>query len=175
MPGATRLFVSGNRSQVGKSSVCLGILGSLLKSGYSASDIAYIKPTTQCTKPTLVAAFCERNGIRNRPIGPVVYYSGFTREFLNGETAGCDVLLQRVRDAVDEVAAGVKVCVVDGVGYPSVGSIVGLDNATVARAIGAAVVLVAKAGVGDAIDSFNLDATWFLAHGAPVVGAIYNR
>ena len=83
--------------------------------------------------------------------------------------------MQRVRDAVDEVAAGVKVCVVDGVGYPSVGSIVGLDNATVARAIGAAVVLVAKAGVGDAIDSFNLDATWFLAHGVPVVGAIYNR
>ena len=173
---AVRLFVSGNRSQVGKSSVCLGILGSLLRSGFSPAEVSYIKPATQCTKATLVAEFCQRNGIRSQHIGPIVYYSGFTRKFLNGDTESSAEMLEKVRVAVDAIASGdVKICVVDGVGYPAVGSICGVDNAALARAAGAAVVLVAKAGVGDAIDSFNLDASWFLARGIPVLGAIYNR
>eukprot|EP00750_Incisomonas_marina_P026965 INCI6055.1.p1 GENE.INCI6055.1~~INCI6055.1.p1 ORF type:complete len:361 (-),score=68.69 INCI6055.1:821-1903(-) len=175
MPATIRLFVSGNRSQVGKSSVCLGILGSLLQSGYAPHEVSYIKPATQCTKKTLVAEFCERNGVKSRHIGPIVYYSGFTRKFLEGETESSAEMLDKVRVAVDDIAKGVKVCIIDGVGYPAVGSICGVDNAALARAAGAAVVLVAKAGVGDGIDSFNLDANWFLSRGVPVLGAIYNR
>jgi hypothetical protein len=30
-------------------------------------------------------------------------------------------------------------------------------------------------GVGDAVDSFNLNATFFTAHGVPVLGAIFNK
>jgi len=81
-----RLFVSGSRSQVGKSSVCVGILHSLLSLGYAPSEISYIKPATQCEEPQPVQTFCERVGIDNRPIGPIVYYKGFTRSFLAGET-----------------------------------------------------------------------------------------
>jgi hypothetical protein len=123
----------------------------------------------------LVAEFCERNGIHSQHIGPIVYYSGFTRKFLDGETESTEVLLEKVKAAVDKIAEGVRVCVIDGVGYPAVGSICGIDNGVIARSIGAAVILVAKAGVGDAIDSFNLDANWFISHGVPVLGAIYNR
>lgn len=172
---ATRLYVSGNRSQVGKSSVCLGLIGSLLKSGFSASEVSYIKPATQCTKKTLVAAFCEQNGIKCQYIGPIVYYSGFTRKFLDGETDSSAEMIEQVRKAVDDVAQGVKVCIIDGVGYPAVGSICGVDNASLAQALGASVILVGKVGVGDAIDSFNLDSNWFLSRGVPVLGAIYNR
>jgi hypothetical protein len=48
---------------------------------------------------------------------------------------------------------GRKVVVVDGVGFPAVGSIVGMSNAVLARA---PVVLVCPRGVGNAVDSFNL-------------------
>ena len=172
---AVRLFVSGNRSQVGKSSVCLGIIGSLLRNGYTAADISYIKPATQCQKKTLVAQFCEANNIRHQYIGPVVYEKGFTRRFLKGETDSSAALIRKVQAAVDEISQGVKVCIIDGVGYPAVGSICGLDNGVMARELRAAVVLVGKAGVGDAIDSFNLNALWFRSKGVPVIGAIYNR
>lgn len=61
--------------KVGKSSTCLGLLGTLLRQpGLSSSDLAYIKPATQCEKPQLVTDWCEANGIACRGIGPVVFY-----------------------------------------------------------------------------------------------------
>ena len=35
--------------------------------------------------------------------------------------------------------------------------------------------LVGKRGVGDAVDSFNLNAAFFRLHEVPVVGVLYNR
>ena len=54
---AIRIFIAGDRSQVGKSSVCLGLIGSLLKMGYPPSSLAYIKPATQCESAQLVAQY----------------------------------------------------------------------------------------------------------------------
>lgn len=184
---ALRIFVGGDRSQVGKSSVCLGLLGTLLEMGYPPSSVAYIKPMTQCEATQLVTIYCERRGIKNMAVGPVVYYKGFTRSFLAGETETTVELLARAARAVDDMAQGRRVVVVDGVGYPAVGSICGTDNAAVAAACGRLVdatgaarlpipvLLVGKSGVGDAIDSFNLNATYFESRRVPVVGAVFNR
>jgi hypothetical protein len=60
-------------------------------------------------------------------------------------------------------------------GYPAVGSICSISNAHVASALGVPVILIGKSGVGDAVDSFNLNATYFRAHGVPVLGAIFNK
>jgi hypothetical protein len=65
--------------------------------------------------------------------------------------------------------------VVDGVGYPAVGSICGVSNASVAARLGAPVLLVGKKGVGDAVDSFNMNSTYMRAGGASVMGALFNR
>ena len=54
--------------------------------------------------------------------------------------------------AVDEIAKGKRFVVIDGVGYPAIGS-----------------------DVGDAVDSFNLNAAFFRLHQLPVVGVLYNR
>ncbi|KAI9913394.1 hypothetical protein PsorP6_005462 [Peronosclerospora sorghi] len=64
---------------VGKSTVCLGLIGTLLCTGYTASDVAYIKPATQCEKPQLVTKFCRQEGITCVEAGPIVFYRGFTR------------------------------------------------------------------------------------------------
>lgn len=172
---AIRIFVSGDRSQVGKSTVCVGIVGSLLSLGYAPSEIAYIKPATQCEKPQLIAKFCRHHGITCCDIGPILFYSGFTREFLKGTTDSTDELLEKAKLKVDEVARGKKVVVIDGVGYPAVGSICGVSNADVAAAVRAPVVLVGRKGVGDAVDSFNLNACFFESRGVKVLGAIFNR
>ena len=49
--------------QVGKTTVCLGLLGAILKQpGIAPSDVAYIKPATQCESEQLIARFCRANG-----------------------------------------------------------------------------------------------------------------
>jgi hypothetical protein len=188
---ALRIFVAGDRSSVGKSSVCLGILGSLLASKeykYAASDLAYIKPATQSESTQLIEVYCQEQGIACVPIGPLVYYRGFTRAFLAGETAPTPQLLADCGRAVDQVARGKKVVLVDGVGFPAVGSICGTDNASVSRACGypvddssvnerkpMGVVLVGGSGVGGAVDAFNLNAAYFELKHVPVLGAIFNK
>lgn len=172
-----------------------GLLGALLKTEkYAPSDLAYIKPATQCEAIQLVEEFCKHRGITSCvPIGPIVYYKGFTRSFLKGETGeNSEDLLQKASEAVDTLAAGKKVVIIDGVGYPSVGSITGTDNASVAKACGrlfsvpgsttatpervpVPVLLIGKSGVGDAIDSFNINATYFSHRNVPVLGAIFNK
>ncbi|KAG6617234.1 P-loop containing nucleoside triphosphate hydrolase [Phytophthora cinnamomi] len=170
-----RLFVSGDRAQVGKSTTCLGLVGALLRAGYAAEDVAYIKPATQCEKPQLVTKFCRQRGVACCEVGPILFYKGFTREFLKGETDAAPQLLEKARQKVDELGRGKKVVVVDGVGYPAVGSICGVSNAHVAKTLGTPVVLVGKKGVGDAVDSFNLNAAFFESHGVKVLGGIFNR
>lgn len=181
-----RIFIAGDRSSVGKSSVCLGILGNLIQSGYSPSSVAYIKPATQSESTQLVQLYCEKYGIECVPVGPLVYYRGFTRAFLAGETDSTEQLLEAVGRAVDRVARGKRVVLVDGVGFPAVGSICGTDNASVLKACSyptrmdgqrqtMGVVLVGGSGVGGAVDAFNLNATYFSQAHVPVMGAIFNK
>lgn len=89
-----------------------------------------------------------------------MFYKGFTREFLEGNTDTSQELLASVVRSVEEIETNKKLVLIDGVGYPAVGSICGVSNADVAKALGASVVLVGKSGVGDAVDSFNLNARY---------------
>jgi len=106
----------------------------------------------------------------------VVYFRGFTRQLLDdpsGPSSGA--LVERCSEAVSRISTGKQVVVIDGVGYPSVGSVVGCSSADIAVACAAPVLLVGKPGVGDAVDSFNLCARYFEAQRVPVLGAIFNR
>lgn len=188
-----RLLVAGDKSHAGKSTVAMGLLASLLEAGYAPSELAYIKPATQCVSSTLTARFCEEAGIAYRHIGPLVFYRGYTREVLDqrinsaadgkAADAGSEAegkessaeLVRRCANAVDAISKGKRLTVIDGVGYPSVGSIVGCSSADLAIACRAPVLLVGKGGVGDAVDSFNLNARFFEAQRIPVLGAIFNR
>lgn len=76
----------------------------------------------------------------------------------------------------------IKLVLIDGVGYPAVGSICGVSNADLAQALSTTnnntpvpILLVGRPGVGDAVDSFNLNATFFRARGLRVLGAVFNR
>lgn len=168
-------FIAGDKSQVGKSSVCLGLLASLVRAGVNPSSLAYIKPVTQCEGEQLVTKYCSRLGIACRGIGPVVFYQGFTRAFLQNETESSAVLLDRAVRAVHDISRGKRFVLVDGVGYPSVGSIVSLSNAHVSKALNIPVLLVGKAGVGDAVDSYNLNASYFESFGVKVLGGVFNK
>lgn len=84
---------------------------------YRADEICYIKPATQGIQDTLTARYCLAKNIACRHVGPLIFYRGFTQAFLDGATKTTDQLLADVRAAVDEVSAGKRVVLVDGVGY----------------------------------------------------------
>lgn len=170
-----RLYVSGDRSSVGKSSTCLAILAGLVASGVRPCKLAYIKPATQCEAEQPVAKYCRDVGIQSRSIGPVVFYQGFTRAFLAGETPPASVLLESIVKSVEEIEIGKSIVLVDGVGYPSVGSICNVSNGHIASALGAPAVLVGKSGVGDAVDSYNINAVYLESFGVKVLGGIFNK
>ena len=101
---------------------------------------------------------------------------GFTRAFLSEETASSTDLLQHVKAAVHENAGPARrLQLVDGVGYPAVGSICGVSNADVAKTLDIPVLMLGKAGVGDAVDSYNLDTNFFRTSGVSILGGIFNR
>mmetsp|Transcript_77683 Transcript_77683/g.217757 ORF Transcript_77683/g.217757 Transcript_77683/m.217757 type:complete len:375 (+) Transcript_77683:72-1196(+) len=171
-----RIFVAGAVTHVGKTTVCLGILAALRAAGLKSSELAYVKPATQCEAPDLLKKWCDAEGIEyvSGEEAPLVFYSGFTRSFLSGEQGTSESWLKRISEKVNEMARGRRVLIVDGVGFPAVGSIVGVDNADVAKAARAPVLLVCKSGVGGAIDSFNLNCCYFASKGVPVLGAVFN-
>ena len=114
-------------------------------------------------------------GISNRSIGPVVFYKGFTRAYLAGETESSYELLNNIQKAVNSISINKRLTIIDGVGYPSVGSICSISNANVAKCLHSPVILVGQAGVGNAVDSHNLNSTYFESHGVRVLGAIFNK
>ena len=99
-----------------------------------------------------------------------------------GETPDTDTLLTMCGRAVDRVARNRRLVLIDGVGFPAVGSICGTDNAQVCIACSSndrsspmGVVLVGGVGVGGAVDAYNLNATYFRAAKVPILGAIFNK
>lgn len=178
VPCQTRgVFVAGWGSGAGKSTVCALLLHLLLKRGFAPQELSYIKPVTQCEAETDVVRYCAQRGIAHRGVGPVVFRSGFTKEVLAAQDylSRRDALLCEVIESVREISFGRKWVIVDGVGYPGVGSCCGVSNGAVAAALRLPVLLVCPGGVGDCIDTFETMAATFERHGARVAAAVCNR
>jgi len=163
---------------VGKSTVCLSLLCALIHSGeFLPSDLAYIKPATQCESATLVLKFCQRHGIVFRGIGPIVYYSGFTYQAIEAESKDfqVDSLRAQIKASIETVSVGKKFVLVDGVGYPSVGSVAGISSAEIAGWLEIPVLHVGRPGVGNSIDAFNLYKAFYDKMNCQVVAVVFNK
>jgi BioD-like phosphotransacetylase family protein len=112
---ANVIFVAGSVRNCGKTSFSLSLLSYYLHDmKYEPSDIAYIKPCTQCTTPTNVWKFCEHFGIEYVGIGPVVFYPGFTTECIEGKHDASE-LISKITDLVTKLRENRKIVIVDGV------------------------------------------------------------
>jgi len=98
-------------------------------------------------------------------------------KYVAGNEGTSQDLLEKIFQAVEDLKGreGRRIVIVDGVGYPAVGSICGISNASVAKYLNSPVLLVGKSGVGDAVDSFNLNSTFFAYHSVPVLGGVFNK
>lgn len=177
------IFVSGDSAGAGKTTACLALLQLLVRpssiggGGFDPSHLGYIKPCTQCTDATIIWKYCKSKGIDCIGVGPVSYYKGFTYKVIDEESADVDpeALMQSIVQSVQRISHGKLVVLVDGVGYPSVGSCAGISNAQIAKELNASVVHIGKSGVGNAIDSLNLNLCYFDQFDVKVIGCIINR
>ena len=169
------LYVMGAGSGAGKSTVCMGILAQLLASGYAPNKLAYIKPVTQCIAKQTVALFCEHAKIPCLDIGNLVFRKGFSRDFIDGLTKRSDELTADLLASIHRIGKDKDVVIIDGVGDPSVGSVVGVSNVDVALSLPCSVIFVGKPGIGAAIDNTVLCVSFMQNKGLTNIGIIYNK
>jgi dethiobiotin synthetase len=165
----------GANSGVGKSTVCLGILAQLLAYGYLPEQLAYIKPITQCVKKQAVAEFCAKNDISFIDIGSLVFKKGFTRDFIDGRTQSSTELLATILQTITTIGADKAVVLIDGIGSPSVGSVVGVSNIDIAALLPCRLIFVGKSGIGAAIDDTVLNVSFIQSKHKQNIGLIYNN
>ena len=169
------IYIMGSESGAGKSTVCLGILAQLLASGFTPSQLAYIKPVTQCIAKQTVALFCEQTKIPYLDIGNLVFRKGFSREFIDGLTKQSEELMADVLASILSIGKDKEVVIIDGVGDPSVGSVVGVSNVDVALLLPCRVLFVGKPGIGAALDNTVLCVSFMQNKGLANIGVIYNK
>lgn len=165
----------GSESGAGKSTVCLGILAQLLTSGYAPNKLAYIKPVTQCLAKQTVAQFCEQAKIPCMDIGNLVFRKGFSRDFIDGLTNRSDALMADVLASIHGIGKDKNVVIIDGVGDPATGSVVGVSNVDVALSLHCNVIFVGKPGIGNALDNTVLCVSFMQNKGLTTIGIIYNK
>ena len=137
--------------------------------------MAYIKPVTQCIAKQPVALFCEQEHIAYRDIGSLVFNKGFSKDFIDGLTPGSDELLADVLASILSIGKDKDVVIIDGVGDPSVGSVVGVSNVDVALSLACSIVFVGKPGIGAAIDNTVLCVSFMQYKGLTNIGIVYNK
>lgn len=172
---AKYIYVMGSESGAGKSTVCLGILALLLKSGIASNRLAYIKPVTQCIVKQDVVLFCEKTKISCLDVGNLVFRKGFSKDFIDGLTKPSHELLADVLTSIHILDNDKEVVIIDGVGDPSVGSVAGVSNVDVALSLPCKVIFVGKPGIGAAIDNAVLCISFMQTKGLTNIGIIYNK
>lgn len=165
----------GSASGVGKSTVCQGILAQLLADGYVPDQLAYFKPVTQCTDKQAVTQFCERNDIPHQEISTLIFKKGFSKAFIDGLSKTTETLLADLVTTITRVGKEKALVIIDGIGDPSTGSVVGVSNADIALALDATVIFVGIPGIGAAIDNTVLCLSYLQTKGINDIGLIYNK
>lgn len=174
-----KLFVAATRQNDGKSTVSLGLLQILKK---SFSRLGFMKPVGQ--------HYVEREGCRIdedvalirdvcqmkeslTDMNPVVVGKGFTEEYiLKGEK---EIYIKRIQAAFERISREKDLMLIEGTGHAGVGAVFDLSNASVAKLLGAKVILISTGGIGRPIDEIMINKALFDQERTEIIGAIINK
>ena len=100
---------------------------------------------------------------------------GFSKDFIDGLTKNSAKLLEDILAAISKISEGKDVVIVDGIGNPATGSVIGVSNVDIALALATPVLFVGKAGIGSAIDDTILAVSFMQQQGVQNIALIYNK
>jgi hypothetical protein len=174
-------FVAATGQNVGKTTVCLGLVSGLKK---RFGSVGYIKPVGQEFVEIEKGLYVDKDVVLFKrhfqlaesydTMSPVLFPKGFTRDYLDGRVDHA-LLLETLSTSFTTVASRHKISVIEGTGHTGVGSIVDLNNAQVASLLGAPLILIAPGGLGSSFDELSLNYAQCEKYGVRVVGVILNR
>ncbi len=175
------IFVAATGQNVGKTTICLGLIAALKK---KFPKLGFMKPVGQQhakINPNLlvdkdVVLFKEYFHLSSNyaDMSPVIFPRGFTRDFLDGKI-NLENLKTKIERAYEKISSQNDFMIVEGTGHVGVGSITNLNNATVAASLGLDLVIIARGGLGSAFDELALNKALCDQLGVTICGVILNR
>ena len=174
-----RLYVAATNQHVGKTTTTLGLVATFRQLG---KRVGYCKPVGQQTvdyqnlevdKDALLFAKMMSFDLVAGVHSPVILGKGATQSFL--DTPEKYTFKEDIIHARKVLEEEYEMVVYEGTGHPGVGSVVGLSNADVAKALDAPVILIVEGGIGYTIDRLHLCLSPFQQLGVPIAGVIINK
>lgn len=175
------IFIAATGQNVGKSTLCLGIVDALKR---RFNRVGFIKPVGQQHINLEGGLAVDKDAVLFKEqfhltaeyadISPVIVPSGFTRKCLDHEI-NREELTGKITQAFERITQNNDFTVVEGTGHVGVGSIVGLNNAQVAALLGLETVIISSGGLGSAYDELALNIAMCQAYGVKLRGVILNR
>jgi BioD-like phosphotransacetylase family protein len=175
-----KIFIAATGQHCGKTTISLSLMH-LARQRYGR--VGYIKPLgPKCQQFGGVvvdkdAALMARVfGLEDRIglMSPLVLGRGATKQFLDGELCR-EWAAERINAACRQLESQCDLLLVEGAGHGGVGSVVGLNNAEMAKLVGAPVVMVAGGGIGNVIDSVQLNLALYEKAGVDVRMLLVNK
>mmetsp|Transcript_27329 Transcript_27329/g.66332 ORF Transcript_27329/g.66332 Transcript_27329/m.66332 type:complete len:468 (+) Transcript_27329:92-1495(+) len=182
------IFVAATKQHVGKTTTSLAIMSGLQK---RFDKVGFIKPVGQqhVAVPSnknsdevirvdkdvvLMREHFDLNHIDYKDMSPVIIPQGYTRDYVDGKI-NFDDQVEVVESSMARIAEKSDAVLIEGTGHCAVGSIVGLNNAKVAKMLGADMVLIANGGLGKAFDELELNRILCQHYGVRIAGVVINK
>jgi len=174
------VFIAATGQNIGKTTTSLALLRRLLP---KYPQLNFMKPVGQRTiefkgemadEDVFLMKEVFHMHQEARKMSPVTVPSGFTKDYLKGNTDNSQ-LKAAILEGWENLSSNGQVTVVEGTGHTGVGSVFGMNNAQVAKMLDLPVILVAQAGIGRPIDEIALNLALFEKHEVQVHGIIFNK
>lgn len=177
---ARKVFIAATGMNSGKTTTSLSLMHRALQ---KYDRVGFIKPIG----PKLI----EYNGIIAdkdavlmaryfnkvedlRLMSPFALGQGDTRRILDGRLDKKEVS-RRIFDAIAELDAKNDFLIIEGAGHTGVGSILGCNNAHIAREVGATVLMVTGGGLGNVVDNAYMNMALFQKEQAMIKAILVNK
>lgn len=178
---AKKIFIAATLQDVGKTTVSLGLIACMQK---YFKRIGFIKPIGQRylmeqgykvdEDSVLIEKIFNTWSEHNiKDLSPIAVDRGFTEKYIDGHKGSN--YAKDIVNAYKRIAKDKDLIIIEGTGHAGVGSVFDLSNATVARLLGARVILIAPGGVGRTIDEVMLNKALFDKIGVRLAGVIVNK
>jgi len=175
-----KVFVAATGKNCGKTTTCLALLH-LARRKYSR--VGFIKPIgpkpislNGLTVDKDAALMAEIYSLKSqlKYMSPAIIYPDTTQKVLSGELSA-NVFSTAIAKACAELERQCDFLIIEGSGHSGVGSVVGLDNARVAKMLNAPVLIVAEGGIGNTIDTVHMNLALFHQQEAEVRMVLANK
>lgn len=175
-----KLFIAATGQHCGKTTVSLSLIH-LARQRYQR--VGYIKPLgPKCQEfagfivDKDAALIAQVFGMQDQVelMSPVVLAPGSTKKYLDGELSR-EWAAERIINACRQLELQCDFLIIEGSGHGGVGSVIGINNADMAKMLDAPVIMVAGGGIGNVIDSVRLNLALYQQEGVKVRMLLVNK